>query len=161
MPGGRFLTGLAQTSGGAVASIQPGKNFAYLLQRGNRNALLHVFFAFFALFTLFMAFYHVPFRDEAQPWLFARDLDWRGLLYVTRHNGHPILWLACVKILYQLGLDFSAIMVLNWAFCVGAVWLLFYRSSLPLAARVGFAYAPECLLEISFTGRDYAIALAL
>jgi hypothetical protein len=143
------------------AFTEPRADFPYLLRRDNRSILLPFFFGLFALFTLYLSLIHAPWRDEAQPWLFARDLDLQGLFYVARHNGHPILWFLCVKALMGLGLGYLSIMVLNWAFCLSGIWLLFYRSGLPLAARLTFAFAPICLSEIAVRGRNYAFALPI
>jgi hypothetical protein len=148
------------------ASPTPGsagdiETFGFLLQRGNGSMLLHLLFAFFGAFTLYLAIVHVPWRDEAQPWLFARDLDLSGMFYVARHNGHPMTWFVCAKILQELGAGYLSLMVLDWAFGLWGVWLLFYRSYLPLAARLAFAYAPICFSEIVVRGRNYAFALPI
>jgi hypothetical protein len=64
-------------------------------------------------------------------------------------------------VLRELGAGYLAAMALNWAFCLSGVWLLFYRSYLPLAARIAFALAPECFSEIAVRGRNYAFALPI
>ena len=94
-------------------------------------------------------------------WLYARDLSWLDLFYMLRHDGHPILWFAALKLVQATGANYPGMMVLNWAFCAWGIWLLFYRSALPLAARFGVAFAPICLLEVAFTARNYAIAMPL
>ncbi len=133
----------------------------FALRRDNRTLLLHIAFALFAAFTLFMAFWHSPWRDEAQPWLFTQRLDLRGLFYITRHHGHPMIWFLCLKALQSIGLDYRGMEVLNWTFCLLGVWMLFYRSALPLMMRLGVAFAPICFLEIAWTARNYAMVMPL
>ncbi len=112
-------------------------------------------------FSLFMAFHHTPWRDEAQAWLLARDLSVWDLFKEARHEGHPILWHLCLKVVQIAGFNYWGMMLLNWAFMSTAVWMLFYRSTLPLVARIAVALCPACLLQVSFIARNYAIAATL
>ena len=38
------------------------------------------------------ALHHEPWRDEADPWLFARDGDFANIVQWSRHAGTPTLW---------------------------------------------------------------------
>lgn len=138
-----------------------GRFLLFLLRRDNRTALLPVVLGVFAVATLYLVFWHEPRGDEATPWVIVRNLDFRGLFYMLRHNGHPILWFLCIKAVQSLGFNYLAMEILNWMFSLWGIWLLFYRSALPLFARFGVALAPICCLEVAFTSRNYAIAMPL
>ena len=132
-----------------------------ILRRDNKSIWLYPFFALFFLLSLFLSLHHTPWRDEAQAWLMARDLSPWGLFLEARHDGHPILWHLCLKLIQAFGINYVGMMFLNWAFITIAIWLLFYRSTLPLLARIAFAFSPICLLQMSCNARNYAIAAAL
>jgi hypothetical protein len=132
-----------------------------ILRRDNDTFWLHGAFGIFALGSLFLTFYLTPWRDESQAWLMARDLSPEGLFVEARHDGHPILWHLCLKFLQALGINYHGMFFLNWLFMAIAIWLLFYRSSLPLLARIAVALSPICLLEVSCNARNYAISAAL
>ncbi len=133
----------------------------FLLDRDYTGLLFHIAFALFLACSLFESLYHVPWRDEAQAWLMARDLNVWQLFLEARHDGHPILWHLCLKALQAVGINYVGMMLLNWAFIGGAVWLLFYQSRLPLLARLSFAFCPVCLFYVSYYARNYAISAFL
>jgi hypothetical protein len=130
----------------------------FLLQRGSNLMALHVAFALFVVGSVTQSLWHGPWRDEAQAWLMARDLSVGQLFIDARHDGHPILWHLCLKVVQALGMNYVGMELLNSAFICGAVWLLFYRSNLPLLARLAFAFCPACLMYVAYYGRNYAIA---
>jgi hypothetical protein len=134
---------------------------AFLFRRDHRFIFLHLVFLIFVSISFFLTFHHVMWRDEAQAWLLARSLNVWQLFLEARHDGHPILWHLCLKVLQILGAGPWAMMLLNWIFITSAVWLLFYRSALPFLARIVVAMCPACLLHLSFNARNYAISVAL
>jgi len=133
----------------------------FLLRRDHDVTCLHVAYAFFCAFSLFLTLYHTPWRDEAQAWLLARDLSVWQLFLEARHDGHPILWHLCLKVVQAAGFNYWGMMLLNWAFMAFAIWLLFYRSTIPLSARIVVALCPACLLHVSYNARNYAISAML
>ncbi len=132
-----------------------------LLRRDNSTVWLHGVFGAFALASLFLTVHLTPWRDESQAWLMARDLSPWGLFVEARHDGHPILWHLCLQVLQALGVNYEGMYALNWAFIVTAIWLLFYRSGLPLIARIVLALSPVCLLDVAYNARNYAISAML
>ena len=133
----------------------------YGLSRRSDLWLLHIALAVFVMVAFVQAFAHTPWRDEAQAWLLARDLSPWGLFLEARHDGHPIVWHLCLKALQTIGIPWPGMEALNAAFICGAAWLLFYRSGLPLLARLAFPFCPSCLLGICYYARNYAIAAFL
>jgi putative flippase GtrA len=132
-----------------------------LLRRDPPAIALHVTFALFATVSFFLALHHTPWRDEAQVWLLARDLSIWELFQDARHEGHPILWPLCVKVVQATGANYLGMMLLNWTFMAAGIWLLLYRSAVPLLAKVVLTLCPASLFQISFIARDYAISVFL
>lgn len=133
----------------------------FLLGRDTNSRLLHAAFILFVTCSVFQSIWHVPWRDEAQAWLLARDLNLGGLFIEARHDGHPILWHLCLKALQAVGINYVGMQLLNAAFICASVGLLFYHSRLPLLARFAYGFCPACLLSFCYIARNYAIAVFL
>ena len=64
------------------------KCFEYIL-KDKFNLILFVLYFVIALISVF---HHEIWRDEAQVWLVARDLNLWGIIDHVRNEGHPLLW---------------------------------------------------------------------
>ena len=71
-----------------------------------RNLWNWLIFAVYFLVGIFLVSGHVPWRDEAQSWLLARDLSWSNLIAQMPYEGSPPLWHFLVKILVETGLPY-------------------------------------------------------
>ena len=64
------------------------KCFEYIL-KDKFNLILFVLYFVVALICVC---HHEIWRDEAQVWLVARDLNLWGIIDHVRNEGHPLLW---------------------------------------------------------------------
>ena len=66
--------------------------------------------------------FHENWRDEAQAWLIARDLDFFGILNQMGYEGHPPLWHIILMPFAKLGLPYITANIIN--LCI--MWVTAY-----------------------------------
>ncbi|MEY4630186.1 MAG: hypothetical protein RIQ81_306 [Pseudomonadota bacterium] len=117
-----------------------------------------VFFAYVAL-TCFLAFYHEPWRDEADSWLMVRNASLREILSISPDSGHPPLWYFLLKPLAASGLPYAAQPTLHLFIAWASAWLVIFRSPFPwqISASILFTYLFS--FEYSVVARNYSLGI--
>ena len=92
-------------------------------------------FVLYLIVTFVFAVGHVPWRDETQVWLIARDLSPAGIFRQMRYEGHPALLHLSGHALAKLNLPVVSMCILNWCFTSGTAYLILIRSPLKLTLR--------------------------
>lgn len=116
--------------------------------------------AFMAV-TFFVAWHHEAWRDEADPWLRARDGDFRTLVLRGAYTGYPILWHILLVPLAKSGLPYFSQSVLHLAIAAAAVALLLWRLPLAWPTRLLAAFSYFFAYEYAVIARASAPAIAL
>lgn len=104
-----------------------------------------------------MLWLHEPWRDEAQPWLIARDAP--NLLAQMDSEGSPALWYLILFPFAKVGLPFASARVLHLALATTALALVVYASPFSrlehwlLAGSYLFAY------EYAVIARGYVLTI--
>lgn len=131
---------------------------AWLTKRkGEALAIL----AYGALAT-FLWSIHEPWRDEAQAWLIARDVESPLQLFgLMGYEGSPALWHLLIMPLARLGLPFWSIGVLHLLIILAAVVVLHLRAPFPLWQRVLITGGYFFAYEYSALARNYAVSVLL
>ena len=73
-------------------------------------------------------FFHEKWRDEAQAWLIARDLDLFGIIKQMSYEGHPPLWHLILAPFAKLGFPYITESIISWAIMVVTVWIFLNKS---------------------------------
>lgn len=112
-----------------------------------------------ATVTLIVVLAHEPWRDEADPWLFARDHDGGlgSLRAYTSGCGSPALWHGLLMLLAKAGLPYGSMGVLHWALAAATMWLLVWRSPLPPVLRVVLPFGFLFGYEYVVVARSYVL----
>jgi hypothetical protein len=116
--------------------------------------------AFIAV-TLFVAWHHEAWRDEADPWLRARDGDFRTLVLRGRYTGYPILWHMLLVPLAKSGLPYFSQSVLHLGIAAAVVALLLWQLPLAWPTRLLAAFSYFFAYEYAVIARASALAIAL
>jgi hypothetical protein len=111
--------------------------------------------------TALVTAHHEPWRDEADPWLIARDNGLAGIVSLARHVGVPAMWYLAVAPLPRLGAPYAAQNALNLLFAAGAVALLLFRSPFSRTTKVLLAFSYYLGYEYASIARPYALSLLL
>lgn len=117
----------------------------------------------FAILALYMAGVillltrHENWRDEAQAWLLARDLDFVGLVRQMRYEGHPCLWHLLLMPLAKSGLPFWSMNILSFAITLAAAVLMLWKAPLALGWKAVCLFTATFLFYLPVVSRSYCL----
>ena len=117
--------------------------------------------ALFVLLVVIVAFFHEPWRDEADPWLYVRDAGLATILARTRYAGLPALWFLCLAPLAKLGLPYFSQKILHLGIAAAAVGLMAWRAPFSRLTKVLIALSYYFAYEYAVIVRSYAITTLL
>lgn len=121
-----------------------------------------VAFAIYVCMTLSVLFNHEPWRDEAQAWLIARDIDlWTLISAQAGYEGSPVLWHLLNMPLAKLDQPYLSQRLLNWTFAAITAAMVLWKSPFPLWLRIGFCFSNWLVFEYAIIARSYALGVAL
>ena len=115
-----------------------------------------IFFIYLAA-VLFLVSRHENWRDEAQAWLLARDLDLPGLVSMMKYEGHPCLWHLILMPFAKLGFPYRSMNLISTALVAAAVWLMLFRSPLPLPLQCLALAGSALLYYFPVVSRSYSL----
>jgi hypothetical protein len=149
--------------GGDAASFRPlhhmrgGAHMTSTTQRRGALALLLVWFAIAFISTWF----HEPWRDEADPWLYARDVPWSSFFTGGRYSGTPALWFLVQAPFARLGAPYAILSWIHLAIATTSTWVFLSRAPLPWWARAVVVFSFFGAFEYAVVARSYALTLLL
>ena len=96
------------------------------IEKIKENKLDIIIFLIYAIVTFVITIiFHEKWRDEAQAWLIARDLDFWGIIKQMTYEGHPPLWHFILAPFAKLGFPYITESVISWLImCVTAGLIL-------------------------------------
>lgn len=125
-----------------------------------RILLISVFITF-VLISVIMGKYHEPWSDEAQSYLIARDNSIIGIFQATRYEGAPVLWYLILKIVILTGFNYQYIWAIPMAFTILGVFLLLFKTDLPIIVKVLFPFTYYLLYQYNVVNRAYCTILPM
>ena len=129
-------------------------------QNKKQNIIYSLILIAYAIFTLVLVFHHEVWRDEAQVWLVARDLDFFGIIKHVRTEGHPLLWYFLVMPLTRIFHGFNAVMsmqILNWLFVVAGVGVFLFKSPFNFFLKISLVLSSGFLYWYPVIARSYCL----
>ena len=120
-------------------------------------------FVIYAIITFIVAiFFHEKWRDEAQAWLIARDLNFLDILKQMSYEGHPPLWHLLLMPFAKLGFPYITESVLCWAITCLSAWLILTKSPFKKGTQILILLTAPMLFLCPVVARSYClIPLAL
>jgi hypothetical protein len=115
----------------------------------------------YAVLTALLVAYHEPWRDEADPWLLARDGSVLDVLRLASHVGHPCLWPLVQMPFAKAGFPYATQGVLNLVIVVAAMAVFFERAALPLSLKAAFAFGYHMSFGYAVVARNYGLGILL
>ena len=101
-------------------------NKSKLLNKIKKNKVNILIFMIYAIITFIVAMiFHEKWRDEAQAWLIARDLNFLDILKQMSYEGHPPLWHLILAPFAKLGFPYITESIICWVImCITAGLIL-------------------------------------
>ena len=81
-------------------------------------------------------FFHEKWRDEAQAWLLARDLNPIELFKQMKYEGHPPLWHLILMPFAKLGFPYMTISIISWGIMCASSWILLRKSPFKQSTKI-------------------------
>lgn len=117
--------------------------------------------ALYVVLTSIVAVHHEPWRDEADPWLVARDADAVTFIKRASLGGTPELWHLMLLPLARSGAPYETQKILHLCIATASVALILLRSPFPPLTRVAAAFSYYFAYEYAVVVRSYALSVLL
>ena len=111
--------------------------------------------------TAFTAAHHEPWRDEADPWLVARDADPVTFIRRASLSGTPSLWHLMLVPLARGGAPYESQKGLHLAIAAASVALILWRSPFPWLTKLAIVFSYFFAYEYAVVVRSYALSVLL
>ena len=116
----------------------------------------------FAAVTLVMAWYHEPWRDEAQGYVVVRDNTLVGLILHMKVESQFILWYLFTWPFVRLcGMPIFGVALMHWALSCSTAFLVLRRAPFRLLTRTALIFSVLFAFEFTVVVRHYAIGVFL
>ena len=127
----------------------------------NKVEIIIMFVYVISTFIIGM-FFHEKWRDEAQAWLMARDLNLFDLLKQMKYEGHPFLWQLILMPFAKLGFPYITESLISLLFMWIATWLLLIKSPFDKLVKIFILLSLPIIYFYPVIARNYSlIPLAL
>ncbi len=111
----------------------------------------------YILITCTSIFFHEIWRDEAQAWCLARDLNFIDLYTQTRIEGHPFLWYLTLFPFTKMHLPVEAMQILSTILASLSVALLIFKSPVNKFIKCLIIFSAGMLYYIPSIARNYSL----
>ncbi len=115
-----------------------------------------VVFAIYVALVAWTVAHHIPWADEAQAWLMARDASLREIFGTDLHyEGSPGLWHFWLWILCRMHVSFAAMHWISAIIPVAGIWVFLRFSPFPTILRVTLPFSFYLLYQYAVIARSY------
>jgi hypothetical protein len=115
----------------------------------------------YSTFSFVWFWLHEPWRDEAQAWLLARDLNLIELLKQIAWEGTPALWHLLIFPFANTGMPYISMFILHWIFAITAAWFWLFKAPFPKLFKFVFLFSYLMFFEYVLIARSYGVSVLL
>lgn len=129
------------------------------------NKLDIIIWACYTIFILFITLvFHEKWRDEAQAWMIARDLNFFDMLKQMSYEGHPPLWHIILMPFAKLGFPYVTVSIISCMIMSITAWLVLKKSPFKKSTQILLLLTAPVIYLCPSIARSYCLiplALAL
>ncbi len=123
------------------------------------GALEAIVFTIYVALVAWTVAHHIPWADEAQAWLMARDASLREIFGTDLHyEGSPGLWHFFLWILCRFHISFATMHWISAVIPIAGIWLFLRFSPFPSILRVTLPFSFYLLYQYAAIARSYVAA---
>ncbi len=111
--------------------------------------------------VIVLEMHHEPWRDEADPWLLARDAGVITFFHRMGLAGTPGLWHTLLVPLARTGLPYGSQAVLHVIIAICTAAIILWKAPFPFVLRVATIFSYYLSYEYSVVVRSYALGILL
>lgn len=113
----------------------------------------------YSILVVFGAYHHEPWRDEAQAWLIARDLDFLGIINQMYVEGTPALWHLIIAPFAKLGFPYYSITVIHLLISISAISVFVTKSHFSKLFKILVIFSYYFAFEYAIIARNYSLTI--
>lgn len=102
-------------------------------------------------------FFHEKWRDEAQAWLLARDLNPIELFKQMKYEGHPPLWHLILMPFAKLGFPYMTISIISWVIMCVSSWILLRKAPFKQTTKILILFSASFIYFYPTISRNYCL----
>lgn len=115
--------------------------------------------AVYAVLFVWTVAHHIPWADEAQSWLVARDTPFLEIFKTRlRYEGSPGLWHLFLFVLCRLHVSFTAMRWISIVFPIAGIWVFLRYSPFPAILRATLPFSFYLAYQYAVIVRNYIAA---
>lgn len=122
-----------------------------------KNKINLVVMLCYSIITFIILLFHESWRDEAQAWLIARDLNIIDIFEQMKYEGHPVIWYLILVPFAKLGLPYVTVKIVSWLICNIAVWLILKKAPFNLILKILFIFSMPMIYLYPSISRSYCL----
>lgn len=111
----------------------------------------------YSIVSFVILMFHEMWRDEAQAWLIARDLNPLEIIKQMKYEGHFVLWYFILVPFAKLGFSYKTINIISWLIVLPAVWLILKKAPFKSWIKVLFIFSYPMLYLYPSISRCYCL----
>jgi hypothetical protein len=124
--------------------------------------LLWSAFILFLMMGGYAVAHHESWGDEVHSWNIVKgSASYLDVIHNSRYEGHPPTWYTIMWIVSKFTHNFSWVQVVHFVIAATTIFLLLFRSPLPLFSRLLIPFGYFFLFEFAVIARNYAIGVLL
>lgn len=124
----------------------------------SKNFIINtILLVIYCAITIFTVIHHEVWRDEAQVWLVARDLNLFEMIDHVRFEGHPIMWYLMVLPFAKAGLGVISMQFLSLFFMIAAAGVFLYKSPFNVVTKITVLFSAGMVYWLSSISRSYSL----
>lgn len=122
-----------------------------------KNKINLVVMLCYSIITFIILLFHESWRDEAQAWLIARNLNIIDIFGQMKYEGHPVIWYLILVPFAKLGLPYVTVKIVSWLICNIAVWLILKKATFNLILKILFIFSMPMIYLYPSISRSYCL----
>lgn len=122
-----------------------------------KNKVNLVIMLCYSIITFIILLFHESWRDEAQAWLIARDLNIIDIFGQMKYEGHPVIWYLILVPFAKLGLPYIFVKIVSWLICNIAVWLILKKAPFNIFIKILFIFSMPMIYLYPSISRSYCL----
>ena len=126
-----------------------------------KQIVLIVVLILYSILVFFGVFHHEPWKDEAHPWVSAKEDSIAQIIESVRYAPVPILWTVLLMPLATLGLPYNSMGILNASIAVVSIALLLLLSKIPTILKILIPFSYYMAYEYAVIARHYILTILM
>ena len=133
-----------------------------IIREEKRNRLINIgIFVVYAAILIVVAFHHELWRDEAQSWLIAKNLNFIKIIGQLKYEAHPFLWYYLLRVFSIFGLKYDYITVIPVLLNLIATYILLNKSKFNKITNIIIMFSSCFFFYCGVLTRSYSLAYLL